>query len=127
MQEWLKTLTSTEWFATMIAFLTANFGVLLTLVISVIRLRIKNIDKDKVISECMKYIDDRMTNDIGAKLGEYQETLVNKMEQLETKVTNKIGATEEERKRLIQAQSIEITSKLNALKAEYQIDEPKQE
>lgn len=123
MQEFLKNLTSTEWFGTMVAFLTANFGVLLTLVISVIRLRIKNIDKDKVIEECMKHTDAVIAEKVANVIMANQELLVEKMERLETKVVNKIGATEEERARLIKAQSIELTSKLDALKAEYKVEE----
>jgi hypothetical protein len=127
MQEFINNLTSTEWFGTFIAFLTANFGVLLTLVISVIRLRIKNIDKDKVINECMKHMDEVVANNIANIITENQEEMVARMDKLEKQVVNKIGATEEERARLIKAQSIELTSKLDALKAEYNIEENKPE
>ena len=108
------------------AYLIANLGAIVVFIITTLRNKLKNIDRDTLFKELQIAKDEveiKLRKEYEAKFDAYQEEIVNTLKSLENKVMGKIDTNEAERKEELRKQTLELEATINAVNKKASIDE----
>ena len=115
MVEFLQSLDASAIIGTLIAYLTANFGVILIQCISSIKNRVKKFEYNKKIDELQAKYE--------AKVLELQEATVKTLEDMEKTLELKVQEAKDAEQKLLDAQTQTISENIQTAKSNLTIDQ----
>lgn len=104
-------ITNTELFATIISFLSANVLTILTMVILIIKNKIKNYSVEELIAKAEAKADVKLGEKYEAKAEEAMSLMVSKLDELYNKVCARLNLDSEEKKAIVEEKT-ETVNKL---------------
>ena len=103
-----------------------SVGSLLLYMISWLRTKVKNIDRNtfyKELEAAKAEVEVKLQKEYQAKFEEFQQTVINGLTSLENKVMGKIDDNEAERKAALKKQTMELEATINAVNNKASIDD----
>ena len=118
MSEFINSLSNKTWFVTIVSFLVANLGTILSMAIVIVRNKIKNDSMKRAFDEALA----KANLDANATFNDQFEAVKNEIsaimnEQLEI-VQKKLKIDSDERKEAVQAKSIEVKDLIETITAQ---------
>lgn len=115
MTEFLNNLTNKEWFITIIAFLTANLGTILSMGIVIIRNKIKNDSMQKAFDEIIAKANISTGQELNDKVEAMKSEIKELLGEQLSLVSQKLKLDSEERKEAVAQKSIEVKDLIDSI------------
>lgn len=113
MSEFLKSLTSEQWFITIVTFLAANFGTILIMAVTLIKNKVKSNQLASSVEEALSKKGIQLNEENLAKLSEMNTSIEAKLNQMEEALLLKLKLDTEDKKAKVEESTLKVQDLIN--------------
>ena len=117
MSEILNGLSNKTWFITILSFLAANLGTILTMALVIVKNQLKTKRLSALVDEKLQEKGITLNQELLDKISNIQSTLESKTDEVLSKVEAKLKIDSEEKKEAVQNNALEIQELIKATTA----------
>ena len=115
MNEFINSLSNQTWFVTIVSFLAANIGTIVSMAIVIIRNKIKNDSMKKVFDEIIAKANIQANQEFNQKVEDMKNQLTTLMNEQTALIQKKLKIDSDERKEAVAAKSIEVKDLIDSI------------
>lgn len=115
MNEFINSLSNQTWFVTIVSFLAANIGTIVSMAIVIIRNKIKNDSMKKVFDEIIAKANIQANQEFNQKVEDMKNQLTTLMNDQTALIQKKLKIDSDERKEAVAAKSIEVKDLIDSI------------
>ena len=115
MNEFINGLSNQTWFVTIVSFLAANIGTIVSMAIVIIRNKIKNDSMKKVFDEIIAKANIQVNQEFNQKVEDMKNQLTTLMNEQTALIQKKLKIDSDERKEAVAAKSIEVKDLIDSI------------
>ena len=115
MNDFINSLSNQTWFVTIVSFLAANIGTIVSMAIVIIRNKIKNDSMKKVFDEIIARANIQANQEFNQKVEEMRNQLTTLMNDQTALIQKKLKIDSDERKEAVAAKSIEVKDLIDSI------------
>ncbi len=115
MNDFINSLSNQTWFVTIVSFLAANIGTIVSMAIVIIRNKIKNDSMKKVFDEIIARANIQVNQEFNQKVEDMKNQLTTLMTEQTALIQKKLKIDSDERKEAVAAKSIEVKDLIDSI------------
>lgn len=115
MSDFINSLSNQTWFVTIVSFLAANIGTIVSMAIVIIRNKIKNDSMKKVFDEIIARANIQANQEFNQKVEDMKNQLTTLMNDQTALIQKKLKIDSDERKEAVAAKSIEVKDLIDSI------------
>lgn len=115
MNDFINSLSNQTWFVTIVSFLAANIGTIVSMAIVIIRNKIKNDSMKKVFDEIIARANIQANQEFNQKVEDMKNQLTTLMNDQTALIQKKLKIDSDERKEAVAAKSIEVKDLIDSI------------
>ena len=115
MNEFINSLSNQTWFVTIVSFLVANIGTIVSMAVVIIRNKIKNDSMKKVFDEIIARANIQVNQEFNQKVEDMKNQLTTLMNDQTALIQKKLKIDSDERKEAVAAKSIEVKDLIDSI------------
>ena len=115
MNDFINSLSNQTWFVTIVSFLAANIGTIVSMAIVIIRNKIKNDSMKKVFDEIIARANIQVNQEFNQKVEDMKNQLTTLMNEQTALIQKKLKIDSDERKEAVAAKSIEVKDLIDSI------------
>ena len=115
MNDFINSLSNQTWFVTIVSFLAANIGTIVSMAIVIIRNKIKNDSMKKVFDEIIAKANIQANQEFNQKVEDMKNQLTTLMNDQTALIQKKLKIDSDERKEAVAAKSIEVKDLIDSI------------
>lgn len=115
MSDFINSLSNQTWFVTIVSFLAANIGTIVSMAIVIIRNKIKNDSMKKVFDEIIARANIQANQEFNQKVEDMKNQLTTLMNEQTALIQKKLKIDSDERKEAVAAKSIEVKDLIDSI------------
>ena len=115
MNEFINGLSNQTWFVTIVSFLAANIGTIVSMAIVIIRNKIKNDSMKKAFDEIIARANIQANQEFNQKVEDMKNQLTTLMNEQTALIQKKLKIDSDERKEAVAAKSIEVKDLIDSI------------
>ena len=115
MNEFINSLSNQTWFITIVSFLVANIGTIVSMAVVIIRNKIKNDSMKKVFDEIIARANIQANQEFNQKVEDMKNQLTTLMNEQTALIQKKLKIDSDERKEAVAAKSIEVKDLIDSI------------
>ena len=115
MNDFINSLSNQTWFVTIVSFLAANIGTIVSMAIVIIRNKIKNDSMKKVFDEIIAKANIQANQEFNLKVEDMKNQLTTLMNEQTALIQKKLKIDSDERKEAVAAKSIEVKDLIDSI------------
>ena len=115
MNDFINNLSNQTWFVTIVSFLAANIGTIVSMAIVIIRNKIKNDSMKKVFDEIIARANIQVNQEFNQKVEDMKNQLTTLMNEQTALIQKKLKIDSDERKEAVAAKSIEVKDLIDSI------------
>ena len=115
MNEFINSLSNQTWFVTIVSFLVANIGTIVSMAVVIIRNKIKNDSMKKAFDEIIARANIQANQEFNQKVEDMKNQLTTLMNEQTALIQKKLKIDSDERKEAVAAKSIEVKDLIDSI------------
>ena len=115
MNDFINSLSNQTWFVTIVSFLAANIGTIVSMAIVIIRNKIKNDSMKKAFDEIIARANIQVNQEFNQKVEDMKNQLTTLMTEQTALIQKKLKIDSDERKEAVAAKSIEVKDLIDSI------------
>lgn len=115
MNDFINSLSNQTWFVTIVSFLAANIGTIVSMAIVIIRNKIKNDSMKKAFDEIIARANIQANQEFNQKVEDMKNQLTTLMNEQTALIQKKLKIDSDERKEAVAAKSIEVKDLIDSI------------
>ena len=115
MSDFINSLSNQTWFVTIVSFLAANIGTIVSMAIVIIRNKIKNDSMKKAFDEIIARANIQANQEFNQKVEDMKNQLTTLMNEQTALIQKKLKIDSDERKEAVAAKSIEVKDLIDSI------------
>lgn len=115
MSDFINSLSNQTWFVTIVSFLAANIGTIVSMAIVIIRNKIKNDSMKKAFDEIIAKANIQANQEFNQKVEDMKNQLTTLMNEQTALIQKKLKIDSDERKEAVAAKSIEVKDLIDSI------------
>ena len=115
MNDFINSLSNQTWFVTIVSFLAANIGTIVSMAIVIIRNKIKNDSMKKAFDEIIAKANIQANQEFNQKIEDMKNQLTTLMNEQTALIQKKLKIDSDERKEAVAAKSIEVKDLIDSI------------
>ena len=115
MNDFINSLSNQTWFVTIVSFLAANIGTIVSMAIVIIRNKIKNDSMKKAFDEIIARANIQANQEFNQKVEDMKNQLTTLMNDQTALIQKKLKIDSDERKEAVAAKSIEVKDLIDSI------------
>lgn len=115
MNEFINSLSNQTWFVTIVSFLVANIGTIVSMAVVIIRNKIKNDSMKKAFDEIIARANIQANQEFNQKVEDMKNQLTTLMNEQTVLIQKKLKIDSDARKEAVAAKSIEVKDLIDSI------------